>query len=40
AFIMAQPQTMLFLLSLIYAISGPVVTLVVRRRRRSAIRKS
>jgi CDP-diacylglycerol--serine O-phosphatidyltransferase len=40
AFIMAQPQTMLFLLSLIYAISGPVVTLVMRRRRRSAARKS
>lgn len=33
AFIMAQPQTMLFLLSLGYAISGPVVTLVMRRRR-------
>jgi len=33
AFIMAQPQTMLFLLFLAYAISGPVVTLVMRRRR-------
>ena len=33
AFIMAQPQTMLFLLFLGYAISGPVVTLVIRRRR-------
>jgi CDP-diacylglycerol--serine O-phosphatidyltransferase len=32
-FIMAQPQTMLFLLSLAYAISGPVVTLVMRRRK-------
>ncbi|MGZ8163739.1 MAG: CDP-diacylglycerol--serine O-phosphatidyltransferase [Methylobacter sp.] len=32
-FIMAQPQTMLFLLSLGYAISGPVVTLVMRRRK-------
>jgi CDP-diacylglycerol--serine O-phosphatidyltransferase len=33
AFIMAQPQTMLFLLSLVYAISGPAFTLVMRRRR-------
>ena len=33
AFIMAQPQTMLFLLFLGYAISGPVVTLVIRKRR-------
>jgi CDP-diacylglycerol--serine O-phosphatidyltransferase len=33
AFIMAQPQTMLFLLFLSYAISGPVVTLVMRKRR-------
>jgi CDP-diacylglycerol---serine O-phosphatidyltransferase len=33
AFIMAQPETMLFLLFLGYAISGPVVTLVMRRRR-------
>ncbi|MGZ8919071.1 MAG: CDP-diacylglycerol--serine O-phosphatidyltransferase [Methylobacter sp.] len=32
-FIMAQPQTKLFLLSLGYAISGPVVTLVMRRRK-------
>ncbi len=32
AFIMAQPQTMLFLLFLAYAISGPVITLVQRRR--------
>ncbi|CAA9891553.1 Phosphatidylserine synthase [Candidatus Methylobacter favarea] len=32
-FIMAQPQTMLFLLSLGYAISGPIVTLVMRRRK-------
>lgn len=32
AFIMAQPQTMLFLLFLGYAISGPVITLVQRRR--------
>ena len=34
AFVMAQPQTMLFLLFLAYAISGPVVTLVLRRRKR------
>ena len=33
AFIMAQPQTMLFLLFLAYAISGPVVTLVMRKRK-------
>jgi CDP-diacylglycerol--serine O-phosphatidyltransferase len=33
AFIMAQPQTMLFLLFLSYAISGPVVTLIMRKRR-------
>lgn len=33
AFVMAQPQTMLFLLFLGYAISGPVVTLVMRRRK-------
>ncbi len=32
AFIMAQPQTMLFLLFLGYAISGPVITLVQRKR--------
>jgi CDP-diacylglycerol--serine O-phosphatidyltransferase len=30
---MAQPQTMLFLLFLGYAISGPVVTLIMRRRK-------
>jgi CDP-diacylglycerol--serine O-phosphatidyltransferase len=41
AFIMAQPQTMLFLLFLVYAISGPVVTLVARKRRaRSKLVKS
>lgn len=34
SFIMAQPQTMLFVLSIAYAISGPVVTLVLRRRKR------
>jgi CDP-diacylglycerol--serine O-phosphatidyltransferase len=34
AFIMAQPQTMLFVLFMVYAISGPVVTLVLRRRKR------
>ena len=33
AFIMAQPQTTLFFLALGYAISGPVVTLVMRKRR-------
>lgn len=33
AFIMAQPQNMLFLLFLGYAISGPVVTLIMRKRR-------
>jgi CDP-diacylglycerol--serine O-phosphatidyltransferase len=33
SFIMAQPQNMLFLLFLGYAISGPVVTLVMRKRR-------
>jgi CDP-diacylglycerol--serine O-phosphatidyltransferase len=33
AFVMAQPQTMLFLLFLGYAVSGPVITLFMRRRR-------
>ncbi len=33
AFVMAQPQTMLFMLFLGYAISGPVITLVMRKRR-------
>ena len=33
AFVMAQPQIMLFLLFLAYAISGPEVTLVMRKRR-------
>lgn len=33
AFVMAQPQTMLFLLFLSYAISGPVVTLIMRKRK-------
>jgi CDP-diacylglycerol--serine O-phosphatidyltransferase len=41
AFIMTQPQTMLFLLFLVYAISGPVVTLAARKRRaRSKLIKS
>jgi len=41
AFIMTQPQTMLFLLFLVYAISGPVVTLAARKRRaRSKLVKS
>lgn len=34
AFVMSLPQTMLFALFLAYAISGPVVTLVLRRRKR------
>ena len=33
AIIMAQPQTLLFLLFLAYAISGPVITLVMRKRK-------
>jgi CDP-diacylglycerol---serine O-phosphatidyltransferase len=33
AFIMAQPHTMLFFLALSYAISGPVITLIMRKRR-------
>lgn len=40
SFVMAQPQTMFFLLSLVYAISGPVLTLVMRRQRRLLSRKS
>jgi len=36
AFVMAQPQVMLFLLFLGYAISGPVVTLVMRVRKRKS----
>lgn len=32
AFVMAQPQTMLFLLFLVYAISGTVITLIQRKR--------
>ncbi|MFZ2725898.1 MAG: CDP-diacylglycerol--serine O-phosphatidyltransferase [Methylococcaceae bacterium] len=40
AFVMAQPQTMLFLLFLGYAISGPVFTLVMRRKRRLQARKT
>ena len=34
AFVMAQPQTMLFLMAFCYMLSGPVVTLVMRRRKR------
>ncbi len=34
AFVMAQPQTMLFLLFLGYAVSGPIITLVLRKRKR------
>jgi CDP-diacylglycerol--serine O-phosphatidyltransferase len=33
AFVMAQPETMLFLLALGYAVSGPALTLVMRKRR-------
>jgi len=32
-FVMAKPEVMLFLLFLAYAISGPVITLVMRKRR-------
>ena len=40
AFVMAQPLTTLFLLFLGYAASGPIVTLVMRRRKRAShIRK-
>ena len=39
AFVMAKPEVMLFLLFLAYAISGPVVTLVLRRRKRLQARK-
>lgn len=38
-FVMAQPQRMLFLLSVGYAASGPIVTLVLRRKRRMQNRK-
>ena len=31
-FVMAQPQTMLFLLAVGYAVSGPIVTLVLRKK--------
>ncbi len=34
AFVMTQPQTMLFVLSFGYLVSGPLVTLVLRRRKR------
>lgn len=39
AFVMTQPQTMLFLLFLGYAISGPLVTLIMRRRKKLQGRK-
>jgi len=39
-FVMTQPQSMLFFLSLIYAASGPVLTLVLLKRRRLQARKS
>lgn len=34
AFVMAQPQTMLFILAFCYLISGPLITLILRRRKR------
>jgi CDP-diacylglycerol--serine O-phosphatidyltransferase len=34
AFIMAQPENMLFILSIVYMVSGPLVTMVMRRRKR------
>lgn len=34
AFIMTQPQDMLFILAIAYMVSGPLVTLVMRRRKR------
>ncbi len=40
AFIMAQPQTMLFVFFLGYAISGPVLTLIMRRRKKMQMRKN
>ena len=40
AFVMAQPQTMLFLLFLGYAVSGPVFTVIMRRRRKLQARKN
>ncbi len=39
-FVMAQPQRMLFLISVGYALSGPIVTLVLRRKRRLQNRRS
>jgi CDP-diacylglycerol---serine O-phosphatidyltransferase len=33
AFIMAKPETLLFLIFLVYAVSGPAVTLIMRKRR-------
>jgi CDP-diacylglycerol--serine O-phosphatidyltransferase len=32
-FVMAQPQRMLFMISVAYALSGPIVTLVMRKKR-------
>ena len=40
SFILAQPQTMLFILFLGYAISGPLVTLVMRRRKKLQARRN
>ncbi len=36
AFVMAKPEVMLFLIFLAYAVSGPVVTLIMRKRRLQA----
>lgn len=40
AFVMTQPQTMLFVLFLGYAVSGPLVTLIMRRRKKLQGRKN
>ena len=34
AFIMAQPESMLFILSIVYMVSGPLITIIMRRRKR------
>ena len=36
AFVMAKPEVMLFLVFLGYAVSGPVITLIMRKRRLQA----
>jgi CDP-diacylglycerol--serine O-phosphatidyltransferase len=40
SFVLAQPQTMLFILFLGYAISGPLVTFVMRRRKKLQVRRN